>query len=158
MQPELYAFIVSAMRYFFAAAIVYILIELIRHSASEYGELRRVKNWIEKGYAKHIEFLPPFDTNEDGFILVKSNLIGRSRACDICIEDKSVKRRHALIYEKRGEAYIRRRLWARVTINGFKLEKRRARLEDGDLIGLGEVEFYYRLKRVPMEEAADEQG
>ena len=78
VRSDIYSLLVSGMRYFFVAAIVYILFRIVYHSVCEYNELRRVKNWLEKGYARHIEFLPPFDTNEDGFILAKSNIIGRA--------------------------------------------------------------------------------
>ena len=81
MRSDIYSLLVSGMRYFFVAAIVYILFRIVYHSVCEYNELRRVKNWLEKGYARHIEFLPPFDTNEEGFILAKSNIIGRGRKC-----------------------------------------------------------------------------
>ncbi len=155
MQAELYSLTVSVMRYFFVAAIIYILIRIVFHSLSEYNELRRVKNWIEKGFAKHIEFLPPFDTNENGFILVKTNLIGRSRKCDICIEDKSVKRRHAVIFEKRGDVFIKRKGMARIKINGELMTHRMEELIDGDLVQLGHVRFYYRLKRTSFREEAD---
>ena len=92
MRSDIYSLLVSGMRYFFVAAIVYILFRIVYHSVCEYNELRRVKNWLEKGYARHIEFLPPFDTNEEGFILAKSNIIGRGRKCYICIDDGSVRR------------------------------------------------------------------
>ena len=65
MRSDIYSLLVSGMRYFFVAAIVYILFRIVYHSVCEYNELRRVKNWLEKGYARHIEFLPPFDTNEE---------------------------------------------------------------------------------------------
>jgi len=159
LSAEVYSFATAVMRYVFIAAIYYILFRIVYHSVNEYNELQRVKNWIEKGYAKHIEFLPPFDNNEEGFILVKSNLIGRSRRCDICIEDKSVKRRHARIYEKYGDVFIETIGRAEMEINGEFQEERRALLADGDLIQLGSVRFYYKLKRVPFEgEDTDEQG
>lgn len=155
MQADIYSLTVSVMRYFFVAAIIYILIRIVYHSVNEYNELRRVKDWIEKGYARHIEFLPPYDTNENGFILVKSNLIGRSRKCDICIEDRSIKRKHAIIFEKRGDVFIRRMGMARIKINGEVMTHRLEELLDGDLVQLGQVRFYYRVKRTSFREEAD---
>lgn len=155
MRADVYSLTVSVMRYFFVAAIIYILIRIVYHSVNEYNELRRVKSWIEKGYARHIEFLPPFDTNEDGFILVKSNLIGRSRKCDICIEDRSIKRKHAIIFEKRGDVFIRRMGMARIKINGEQMTHRLEELLDGDLVQLGQVRFYYKVKRTSFREEAD---
>ncbi|MBQ4611869.1 MAG: FHA domain-containing protein [Clostridia bacterium] len=154
MRADLYSLTVSVMRYFFVAAIIYILIRIVYHSVNEYNELRRVKDWIEKGYAKHIEFLPPFDTNENGFILVKTNLIGRGKKCDICIEDRSVKRRHAIIFEKRGDVFIKRKGLARIKINGEQMTHRMEELLDGDLVQLGHVKFYYRVKRTSFREEA----
>ncbi|MBQ3131576.1 MAG: FHA domain-containing protein [Clostridia bacterium] len=155
MRADIYSLAVSVMRYFFVAAIIYILIRIVYHSINEYNELRRVKNWIEKGYAKHIEFLPPFDTNENGFILVKTNLIGRSRRCDICIDDRTVKRKHAIIFEKRGDVFIKRKGMARIKINGELMKNRIEELLDGDLVQLGHVRFYYKVKRTSFREEAE---
>ena len=155
MRSDIYSLAVSVMRYFFVAAIIYILIRIVYHSINEYNELRRVKDWIEKGYAKHIEFLPPFDTNENGFILVKTNLIGRSRKCDICIDDKSVKRKHAIIFEKRGDVFIKRQGMSRIKINGELMTHRVEELLDGDLVQLGHVRFYFRVKRTSFREEAE---
>jgi len=155
MRADIYSLAVSVMRYFFVAAIIYILIRIVYHSINEYNELRRVKNRIEKGYAKHIEFLPPFDTNENGFILVKTNLIGRSRRCDICIDDRTVKRKHAIIFEKRGDVFIKRKGMARIKINGELMKNRIEELLDGDLVQLGHVRFYYKVKRTSFREEAE---
>ena len=155
MRADIYSLAVSVMRYFFVAAIIYILIRIVYHSINEYNELRRVKNWIEKGYAKHIEFLPPFDTNENGFILVKTNLIGRSRRCDICIDDRTVKRKHAIIFEKRGDVFIKRKGMARIKINGELMKNHIEELLDGDLVQLGHVRFYYKVKRTSFREEAE---
>ena len=150
MNAEAYSIAATIMRYFFVAIIVYILLRIVYHSVCEYNELRRVKRWIENGYAKYIEFLPPFDEEEGGFILVKNNLIGRSNHCDICIDDRSVRRRHAILYERKGDGYFKRIGRAKAWINGDRLSKRQARLENGDLIRLGNVEFRYKLSRVPL--------
>jgi len=156
IRADVYALIVSAMRYFFVAAILYILFRIIYHSVNEYNELRRVKNWIERGFAKHIEFLPPFNSNEEGFILAKYNLIGRSSSCDICIDDRSVKRKHAVIYEKRDKVILKRLGRGRVKINGEKTEKRKTQLTGGELIQLGDAKFYYKLNRIPFKQEGDE--
>ncbi len=158
MRSDIYSLLVSGMRYFFIAAIVYILFRIVYHSVCEYNELRRVKNWLEKGYARHIEFLPPFDNNEEGYILVKNNIIGRGKKCDICIEDGSIRRKHAKIYEKGGFVYLKRYGRAKILINGEQMEHRVEELAEGDLVQLGNVRFYYRMKRVRCEEAENEQG
>ncbi|MDR0839828.1 MAG: FHA domain-containing protein [Christensenellaceae bacterium] len=157
MPQAVYAFVVSLMRYFFIAIIVYILVRIVYHSLREYGELRRVKHWLSDGYAKYIEFLPPYADEEGGFVLVRSNLIGRSPRCDIFIDDHSLKRRHALLYERKGEEYIRPRRKASLWINGERPPKRTASLTDGDLVRLGNVTFLFKLRRAPLE-AYDEQG
>ncbi|MDY4896586.1 MAG: FHA domain-containing protein, partial [Eubacteriales bacterium] len=95
---------------------------------------------------------------EEGFILAKSNIIGRGRKCDICIDDGSVRRKHAKIYEKGGFVYIRRYGRAHILINGEPMEHKTEELAEGDLVQLGEVKFYYRMKRVRCEEVENEQG
>ncbi len=153
MPATVYSFITLLMRYVFVAAILYILGRIIYHSVNEYTELRRALQWLQGGYARNIEFLPPYDTREGGYVLVRSNLIGRSPRCDIYIDDKSVRRKHALLFERRGKAYIKPKGRAKIYINGARPQKRKALLQDGDLVRLGEVEFYYKLRRVPRKEA-----
>lgn len=41
MRSDIYSLLVSGMRYFFVAAIVYILFRIVYHSVCEYNELRR---------------------------------------------------------------------------------------------------------------------
>jgi len=152
MAANAYSLATLVMRYVFVGILLYILFRIIYHSISEYQELHRALSWLHDGYARHIEFLPPYDTQEGGYILVRSNLIGRSPRCDIYIDDKSVRRRHALLFEKRGEGYIRPRSRAKIWINGQRTQKRTAPLHDGDLVRLGQVVFQYKLKRAPWEE------
>lgn len=151
MPATAYSLLALVMRYVFVAAILYILGRIVYHSICEYAELRRALRWLRDGYARHIEFLPPYDTKEGGYVLVRSNLIGRSPRCDIYIDDRSVRRKHALLYEKRGEGYIKPRGRAKLWINGERPARRAALLQDGDLVRLGDVEFYYKLKRTPWE-------
>ena len=73
---------------------------------------------------------------------------------DIYIDDRSVRRRHALLFEKGGEGYIRPRGRAKIWINGQRPLKRTALLHEGDLVRLGQVEFHYKFKRTPWEEKA----
>lgn len=152
MAANAYSLATLVMRYVFVGIILYILTRIIFHSISEYHELRRALRWLQDGYARHIEFLPPYDTREGGYVLVRSNLIGRSSRCDIYIDDPSVRRRHALLFEKQGEGYIKPRGRARIWINGKRPERRTALLHDGDLVRLGQVEFHYKLKRTSWRE------
>ena len=91
MPANAYSLMTLVMRYVFVVGILYILWRIIYHSFNEYQELRRAVHWLQGGYARHIEFLPPYDTREGGYVLVRSNLIGRSPRCDIYIDDKSVR-------------------------------------------------------------------
>ena len=152
MSANAYSLATLVMRYVFVVAILYILGRIIYHSINEYSELRRALRWLQNGYARHIEFLPPYDTKEGGYVLVRSNLIGRSPRCDIYIDDESVRRKHALLFEKRGVGYIKPRGRAKIWINGARPQKRTAPLHDGDLVRLGDVKFYYKLKRAAWEE------
>ncbi len=154
MAANAYSLATLVMRYVFVGIMIYILARIIYHSISEYQELHRALRWLKDGYARHIEFLPPYDTQEGGYVLVRSNLIGRSPRCDIYIDDRSVCRRHALLFEKGGEGYIRARGRAKIWINGQRPQKRTALLHEGDLVRLGQVEFHYKLKRTPWEEKA----
>lgn len=153
MPANAYSLMTLVMRYVFVVGILYILWRIVYHSLNEYQELRRAVHWLQGGYARHIEFLPPYDTREGGYVLVRSNLIGRSPRCDIYIDDKSVRRKHALLFERRGEGYIKPKGRAKIWINGVRPAKRTALLHDGDLVKLGDVEFHYRLRRVARKEA-----
>ncbi len=69
-----------------------------------------------------------------------------------------MRRKHAKIYEKGGFVYIRRYGRANILINGEPMEHKTEELAEGDLVQLGEVRFYYRMKRVRCEEVESEQG
>ena len=62
------------------------------------------------------------------------------------------------IYEKGGFVYIQRYGRANILINGEPMEHKTEELAEGDLVQLGEVRFYYRMKRVRCEEVENEQG
>ena len=82
-------------------------------------------------------------------------LIGRSRDCDIQLEDSNVSRRHAEVRQE-GASYWIVDLDSTngIEVNGQR--QRRARLEDGDRVKLGATEILFRRERpsAPSSDAA----
>ena len=73
-------------------------------------------------------------------------LIGRSRDCDIQLEDSNVSRRHAEVRQE-GASYWIVDLDSTngIEVNGQR--QKRAKLEDGDRVKLGATELLFRRER-----------
>jgi hypothetical protein len=73
-------------------------------------------------------------------------VIGRSKECDIQLDDPNVSRRHAELRQE-GTAYwiVDLESTNGIEVNGRRLK--RAKLEDGDTVTLGSTEFTFRRER-----------
>lgn len=92
------------------------------------------------------------ESGEVSFILVAERVttIGRSRSCEICLEDDAASRRHASVYlDGRGEARIVDEGSHNGTIvNGQPIRIPRV-LKDGDLVRIGQSILWFRHVSVP---------
>ncbi len=72
-------------------------------------------------------------------------VFGRGRGVDIRVRDPFVSSHHARFFMEKGGYYIEDLRSANgILINGVKVKKK-AKLQDGDVIGLGQVEFRFQL-------------
>jgi pSer/pThr/pTyr-binding forkhead associated (FHA) protein len=73
-------------------------------------------------------------------------LIGRSRECDVQVEDANVSRRHAELRQE-GASYWIVDLDSTngIEVNGRKLK--RSKLEDGDRVTMGSTDILFRRER-----------
>jgi hypothetical protein len=75
--------------------------------------------------------------------------IGRDATSDIIIREPSVSRSHAEVTQENGEFMLRSIGATGTMLNGVALAEP-SKLEDGDTIGVGSMEFTFRRGRLPL--------
>ena len=145
METTIYEATSYILRYWFLVLIVLILLGVIVISLKEYGERKYVMGMAGK-YIGYIEVL----AGEEECVhcrygLLPNNTIGRSRRADVSIPDRSLKRAHALLYVKNGQAYINSLGAGHILKNGKKVI-RPNKLKSGDVLTLGDVIACVHLK------------
>ncbi len=159
MTEAAYTSVALILRYFFCAAILYILLRLILQSINEYKEIQRVKSQVAGTYAYAIQFSDPEELSGVKYALLKENSIGRGKRCSIRLEYKGIKRRHATIYRSGLSIWFHTKKKKGVYFNGNPIERRQVELADGDSIEINGVRFsliiHNENKPVEKKEAAD---
>ena len=75
--------------------------------------------------------------------------IGRDAGCDIVVREPSVSRAHAEVLPSGGDFLVQSTGATGTTLNGQTLSEP-AKLEDGDRIAVGSMEFTFRRGRLPL--------
>jgi len=126
--------------------VVGVLVALIFISYKEYREKKYVKGAISKFFG-YLEIVGgPEDFLGDRFGIRDQNTIGSSRKADIVIPDDSVLKTHALMFWEKDELYILPTSKSNTKINGRKAINKH-RIRTGDVISIGDVDFYVYIKR-----------
>lgn len=143
-------------RFWFLLITLYILIRLIDNSLSEYAFRKQMLNYgpgqifgelVVQGSAETKRKLNP---PPQRYGLKWENTIGSNRLCDVCVEDKTVAKRHAVLYMAKGQAYVSPLGHAEIMING-KPAERGNEVFNGDVLTLGHTSL--RLNLYEEEEA-----
>lgn len=141
MPEAAYTSLALVLRYFFCAAILYILLRLVLQSLNEYREIERVKSQVAGSYASAISFLDPMELRGVKYALLKENTIGRGKKCSIRLLYKGVKRRQGSIYKSGASIYFHTRRKKGVYLNGSPVAARRIQLAGGDVVEIRGVRF-----------------
>jgi len=146
MTSQVYEAIAFAMRYWFIIAMIVILLAVIIVSVKEYKTRKTVITRMEE-FLGYIEIV----YGNDDLIGAKygicdENIIGSSQSADICINDDSIKKTHAMIYRKGEDLYLSVINKASVLVNGSPAEKAYT-LKTGDIVSLGNIDVCIFLKR-----------
>ena len=139
-----------ALRYWFIAAVLVILIAVIYISYKEYQQKKFVMTEISQfgGYMKIIG--GPREFIGDRFGLRENNTIGSDSRCDIVLPDRTVKRNHAVIFQDGDDYYLQPGQKAPTKINGRRATTAH-RLKTGDAVSFGDVEMRVYFKRTRIE-------
>lgn len=151
MSNAVYEALAYAMRYWFIAVAVGVLIAMIVASYREYREKRQVLSELSQfhGYLEIVGGPEEFIGDRFG-IREEMNTIGSSPDEDIVLPDRTVAPVHAFIYMDGGNLILEPHAAPGTTkING-RLAVRRHALKTGDVISVGDVSFavYIRRKRL----------
>ena len=146
MSPSVYEAIASAMRYWFILAMAVVLIAVIVVSVKEY----KVRKSVLSRMAVFLGYLEIVKGSEDligeKFGICDENTLGSAYGCDICLPDKGVKKKHALVYYRDGGIFIQP-LGRCVVLVNDELVRDAYALKTGDIISLGSIELRVFLKR-----------
>ncbi|MBQ3274113.1 MAG: FHA domain-containing protein [Christensenellaceae bacterium] len=146
MSPSVYEAIAFAMRYWFILVIAIILIAVIVISVREYKARKSVMSRMAE-FAGFLEIVGGADDLiGEKFGICDENLIGSAYSCDICIPDKGVKKKHAVIYI-RDDVIMVRPVGRSVILVNEDLVKGPHALRTGDVISLGNASLRVFIKR-----------
>ena len=141
-----YEVVAYALRYWFIAAVLVILIAVIYISYKEYQQKKFVMSEISQfgGYAKIIG--GPEEFIGDRFGLRAENTIGSGASCDIVLPDRTVAATHAVIFQDGDDYYLKPIDKAPTKING-RLAINTHKLKTGDAMSFGDVQMRIYFKR-----------
>lgn len=137
-----------AMRYWFLAVVIAILIALIYVSYKQYVEKKAVKNNLDQygGYLEIIRGPDEFLGDKFGLRADSDNLIGSAQNADIIVPDVSVAPEHAFLYQGPDSFVLSPTRQGATKINGRRAT-RDHQLRTGDIISIGDIDFELRIKR-----------
>lgn len=143
-----YETLAFAMRYWFLALILAILIALIYVSYKQYTERKTVKDMLGRfnGYLEIIRGPREFLGDKFGIRGDADNLIGSAPGADIMLPDESVAPEHAYLYQGPDSMILSPTRQGDTKINGRRTT-RDHQLKTGDIISIGDIDFVLRLKR-----------
>jgi hypothetical protein len=138
------------MRYWFVFAMFVILVAVIYASVSEY----RQRKYVMEEVGQYVGYLE-IESGPEAFIgermgIREENTVGRLARSDICIEDYSVAKTHALLYKKGEELFLSPMGRAVTMVNGKKIAQPQI-LRTGDVITLGEIDVRVFIKRTRLQ-------
>ena len=143
MTATVISIVTDVSRFWFLLITVYILFRLIDNSLSEYSFRKEMLTYGPGQIFGELTVQPasatkngPLKPPVQRYGLKWENTIGSNRLCDVCVEDKQVAKRHAVLYMAKGQAYISPLGRAEVQINGKPAEKGEE-VFDGDVLTLG---------------------
>lgn len=135
-----------AMRYWFIAIAVGVLIAMIRISYKEYKDKKSVRSELSQ-YIGFLEIVGgPESFIGDRFGIREISVIGRSTHDDIVLPDPTVEPSHARLYFMDGNLVLEPGRRGDTTINGRRAINRHA-LKTGDVLGIGDVDFQVHIRR-----------
>jgi hypothetical protein len=146
MEQMVYEAVAYAMRYWFIAVVVGILIAVIYISHREYEEKKYVKDMVSR-YAGYLEIVGgPKDFIGDRFGIRERTSIGSSKKADIILPDTTVAKTHAMLRLEDEDLMIYPAERTNTKINGRRAIQEH-RLRTGDIVSIGDVDLVVYIKR-----------
>lgn len=150
MSGSVYEVVAYAMRYWFVFATCVILIAVIWASVSEYRQRKNILEEVDS-YVGYLEIT----AGPEGWIgnrlgLRAQNTVGRHAKSDICLDDHSIAKSHALVYKAGDDLLISPEGKAETQVNGRAVESPHI-LRTGDVLSLGDIELRVFIKRTRLQ-------
>ena len=150
MNGSVYEAVAFALRYWFVFVMFIILIAVIFASVNEYRQRKNIMSEVDQ-YVGYLEIESgPEDFIGDRHGIKVENTVGRLPKSDICIEDYSVSKTHALLFKKDDDLIISPIGKSATFINGKKITNPQI-LRTGDVLTLGEIDAKVFIKRTRLQ-------
>ncbi|MGM9552656.1 MAG: FHA domain-containing protein [Clostridia bacterium] len=132
--------------YLFVIIVYLFIYAIIRMIYLDIRTMGKKKNILpDTGYLKLMNLRKKLNfAVEETYELEKDNTIGRSKSCNICIDDTALSSKHCRIYQAEGTFFIEDLDSANGTLlNGEAVSDEVVELIDGDKISIGSLMFLY---------------
>lgn len=140
MYESAYDIVAMAMRYFFLALILYILIRVVQHSVSEFRTVQQIKQKVRSVSPGYLEVTEPESLRGEKYPLRRENTLGRAKRCDISVPLASLAPVHAFLFEKKDGLYLADYgSHEGVLLNGERVGRKDELLYTGDSLQMGEL-------------------
>ncbi|MEI6100706.1 MAG: FHA domain-containing protein [Eubacteriales bacterium] len=150
MSGSVYEAVAYAMRYWFVFATCVILIAVIYTSVSEYRQRKNILDEVDSivGYLEISAGPEDWIGNRVG--IRAENTLGRLAKSDICLDDYSIAKSHALLYKKGDDLVISPLGKAETSVNGRLIAGVQV-LRTGDTIEIGDIQLKVFIKRTRLQ-------
>ncbi|MBQ7902018.1 MAG: FHA domain-containing protein [Clostridia bacterium] len=143
----MYAIISDILKYAFVVVIYIFIYSVVKLVYLDISDARRMNKAEDDGYG----YLKLINLRKDlscrvfeSYSLRESSVIGRSRKCDIYINNPYLSKEHARISFEDGKFYIEDLKSTNGTyLNGNKLGTHPVKLKDNDKISFGDISFLF---------------
>ena len=143
----MYAIVSDILKYAFVLVVYIFIYSVVKLVYLDISDARRMNKAEDDGYA----YLKLINLRRDlscrvfeSYSLREEATIGRSRKCDIYINNQYLSKEHARVFLEKGKFYIQDLGSTNGTyVNGNPLGTHPVKLKDNDKISFGEISFLF---------------
>ena len=146
----MYDMLADIIKYAFVVVVYIFIYSVVKLVYLDISDTRRMNKDDDEGlgYLKLINLRSDLTCKViESYPLHEDNIVGRSRKCDIHINDPYLSKEHAEIYMEKGKYYIQDLGSTNGTyVNKNKLSSQPVKLKDNDKIIFGDIRFIFVTK------------
>ena len=143
----MYEIIADVVKYIFVFAVYMFILSIVRLIYLDIADAKRREGSSGSGYAylKLVNLRRNLDFKmHESYSIKESALIGRSKRCQVYIDDPYMSKNHAKIFLRDGQFFIEDQGSTNGSyLNGRKLPDHPVKLKDSDKLSFGNISFIF---------------